>query len=153
LGGEIFDLIYSVDVMEHIQDDMTVFKNFHVALKQNGILILHIPKKTQKFFLNFLGIFKTSQDDHVREGYDEHDISEIIKSTGFEILTIKNTFGMCTSFMWEMMQVFNHLGSAGNVVWKYLFSLLRPIVDREFKKPQKSGNGLLLLARKSVQID
>lgn len=152
LGGERFDLIYSVDVMEHIQDDMIVFKNFYNALKSNGILILHVPKRTQKFFLKFLGILKTSQDDHVREGYDEDEIRVIIKNTGFEILTIKNTFAMFTSFMWEIMQILNHLGSVGNAVWLFFFLLLKPVIDREFRKPQKSGNGLLIVARKVVQI-
>src|SRR3989344_3953888 len=137
-----FDLIYSVDVMEHIQDDMGVFKNFYNALKPNGILILHVPKKTQRFFLNFLGIF-TRQSDHVREGYDEDEIREIIKNIGFEIHIAKNTFGMCASFIWEIMQLLNHLGPIGNAIWKLLFPLLKPVVDREFKWPQKYGNGLL----------
>jgi len=153
LGNERFDLIYSVDVMEHIKDDTIVFRNFHASLKPNGILILHVPKRNQKFFLKFSGILKTSQDDHVREGYDEDEIRGIIKNTGFEILTIKNTFAMFTSFMWEIMKILHRLGSPGNAVWLFFFSLLRPVVDREFKRPQKNGNGLLVVARAVFNFD
>lgn len=151
LDRDRFDLIYSVDVMEHIQDDMSVFKNFYNALKPNGILVLHVPKKTQRFFLNFLGIF-TRQSDHVRDGYDEDEIGKIIKGIGFEIRIVKNTFGMCASFIWEIMQLLKYLGPIGNATWKLLFPLLKPVVDREFKKPQKYGNGLLLVARKGIQV-
>mgnify|MGYP005863436827 FL=1 len=36
-----FDLILCVDVMEHIDDDVTVLKNFYNALKNDGILLIH----------------------------------------------------------------------------------------------------------------
>lgn len=148
LGTEIFDLVYSVDVLEHIDDDMTVFKNFHTALKPKSILVLHVPKKNQKFFLNFLGIFDKNQDDHVREGYDENEIRRKLEGLGFEIMARRNTFGMFTSFLWEIMQILNRLGPAGNAVWRVLFSLLRPLVNTEGNKTLARGNGLLIIAKK-----
>ena len=38
-----FDLIVCVDVMEHIQDDVTVFQNFYKALKKAGYLLINSP--------------------------------------------------------------------------------------------------------------
>ena len=38
-----FDLINCVDVMEHIEDDVTVFKNFYNALKPGGFLLINTP--------------------------------------------------------------------------------------------------------------
>ena len=38
-----FDLIISVDVMEHIEDDVQVFKNFFTSLKKNGMLLISTP--------------------------------------------------------------------------------------------------------------
>jgi 2-polyprenyl-3-methyl-5-hydroxy-6-metoxy-1,4-benzoquinol methylase len=41
--NEKFDVILSVDVMEHIQNDVTVFQNFYRALKKNGLLFINTP--------------------------------------------------------------------------------------------------------------
>ena len=38
-----FDLIVSVDVMEHIVDDVKVFRNFYRALKPGGFLLINTP--------------------------------------------------------------------------------------------------------------
>ncbi len=40
---EKFDLILSVDVMEHIEDDVRVFRNFYNSLKKGGFLIINTP--------------------------------------------------------------------------------------------------------------
>jgi 2-polyprenyl-3-methyl-5-hydroxy-6-metoxy-1,4-benzoquinol methylase len=38
-----FDLIISIDVMEHIEDDIKVFKNFFEALIPGGYLMINTP--------------------------------------------------------------------------------------------------------------
>jgi 2-polyprenyl-3-methyl-5-hydroxy-6-metoxy-1,4-benzoquinol methylase len=38
-----FDLIVCVDVMEHIHDDVTVFRNFYDSLKSGGYLLINSP--------------------------------------------------------------------------------------------------------------
>ena len=38
-----YDLILSVDVMEHILEDVLVFKNFHQSLKEGGMLLISSP--------------------------------------------------------------------------------------------------------------
>ena len=38
-----YDLILSVDVMEHIEEDVIVFQNFYRSLKENGILLISTP--------------------------------------------------------------------------------------------------------------
>ena len=38
-----FDLIVCVDVMEHIDEDQKVFKNFYSALKRGGYLLINSP--------------------------------------------------------------------------------------------------------------
>lgn len=151
LGTERFDLIYSVDVMEHIEDDTAVFGNFHDALKCGGVLILHVPKKKQKFFLSSLGLFKECQDDHVREGYEEDEVKQKLQAAGFAITTVRYTFSFCTSFLWEVMQIIIRLGTIGNTAWRFAFFLLKPIIDKEFKESHPEGNGLLIVARKGTE--
>ena len=38
-----FDLALSVDVMEHILEDVQVFKNIHTSLKKGGMLLISTP--------------------------------------------------------------------------------------------------------------
>jgi 2-polyprenyl-3-methyl-5-hydroxy-6-metoxy-1,4-benzoquinol methylase len=85
--SDCYDIILSVDVMEHIQDDMTVFKNFHKALKKGGVLIISTPSdkggsdvhdKNDNSFI----------DEHVRDGYSAVEISAKLSIAGFERVDI-----------------------------------------------------------------
>ena len=38
-----FDLALSVDVMEHIVEDVEVFRNIHTSLKDGGMLLISTP--------------------------------------------------------------------------------------------------------------
>lgn len=43
LKPESYDLIYALNVFEHIEDDMDVFKELTKALKKDGVLIVYVP--------------------------------------------------------------------------------------------------------------
>ena len=42
-----FDIVYSVDVIEHVQNDLKFVQENYRVLKNNGIFILGTPKKTR----------------------------------------------------------------------------------------------------------
>jgi len=44
LEKESFDLILSVDVMEHIEDDETTFRGFARVLRPGGLFVMHTPR-------------------------------------------------------------------------------------------------------------
>ena len=72
-GEGLYDLVYSVDVLEHIEDDVEALGNIHDSLKPDGWFILHVPlaERDNNFYL-------TSKIDElihqracdVRDGYD-----------------------------------------------------------------------------------
>ena len=72
-----YNLILTVDVMEHIEKDELVFTNFCRALKNNGILMISTPSDKGGSDVHdhednsFI-------DEHVRDGYG---IDEIIRQT------------------------------------------------------------------------
>lgn len=78
---EEFDLIGSFDVLEHIEDDMTVLKQFNKALKPRGHVILTVPN--HKFLWS-----KTDEFSHHFRRYNQLEIVEKLRSTGFCIKTI-----------------------------------------------------------------
>jgi len=40
-----FDLAFSMDVLEHIPDDLAALRALRKALKQDGFLVLHLPRR------------------------------------------------------------------------------------------------------------
>lgn len=96
---ETFDLILSVEVMEHIQEDCKVFKNFHTSLKDDGMLLLTVPsdkggsgvyKKGDKSFI----------EEHVRNGYSLAELKKKLKKAGFSKVESRYTYGKPGSSSW-----------------------------------------------------
>lgn len=114
---EKFDLIYSIDVLEHIDEDEKVLKNFYRALKPNGILILHLPRKQQLHKLHFKRFRNRVNEGHVRDGYTKEEVITKLRESDFVIKEFKNTCGKFASLSRELQLLVDET--------KYLRSLLR----------------------------
>jgi SAM-dependent methyltransferase len=96
-----FDFILSVDVMEHIQDDVQVFKNFFQALKNGGKVLINTPS-------NLGGSDAHDEDDasfigeHARNGYSVEDITRKLKIAGFQLEKVSYTYGPIGSIAWRL---------------------------------------------------
>ena len=96
-----FDFILSVDVMEHIPDDIGVFRNFHRALKSRGVLFVNTPS-------NLGGSDAHTPDDksfieeHARNGYGADEIRKKLESTGFRVEDLKYTYGTWGTIAWRL---------------------------------------------------
>lgn len=97
--SETYDFILSVDVMEHIDDDQKVFRNFFRALRPGGILLISTPSdrggsdvhsKNDRSFI----------DEHVRDGYGINEISEKLAKAGFRNIKAKYTYGSPGHISW-----------------------------------------------------
>ncbi len=118
---EAYDLIISVDVIEHIENDLQVFKNFWSALKPAGILLITTPSKTNNSIKE-----KTDAasfvSEHVRAGYGTDEISEKLSEAGFRNLVIKYTYGLPGHLSWLISVRF----PAGLIEKSRLFFILLP---------------------------
>lgn len=92
------DLILSVDVMEHILEDETVFSNFYKSLKNNGLLLISTPSN--------LGGSDVDEDgelfigEHVRDGYSIEDITNKLKRAGFSNVEASYSYGLPGHISW-----------------------------------------------------
>lgn len=136
-----YDLIFSIDVLEHIEDDATVIKNFYNSLKWGGALIIHTPQKKQRHILKNYS-WKEKCPDHVREGYSPDEMTQLLEKNGFNIIERTNTFGIFGEFAYII----------GILLPKYLkpaFAILLNCIGYiDVLARQKRGNGLLILAKK-----
>jgi len=99
-----YDLILSVDVMEHIEEDELVFSNFYKSLRKNGVLLISTPSDQ--------GGSDTHEHDHdsahgfieehVRDGYGIRDITEKLQRAGFSEIEARFTYGTIGSLSWKL---------------------------------------------------
>ncbi len=148
-GDSKFDLIYSCDVLEHINDDIKVLDNFYKALKPNGRLILHLPfrYKLNKRIFPWFKNYKTH--DHVREEYTLEEITEKLKQTGFTVDFQGYGYGLLKGEM--AFELNNFFGT------QKLFLILSQLITLpislvlgylDISNPPKRGNSIVVKARK-----
>jgi SAM-dependent methyltransferase len=151
----IYDIILSVDVMEHIEEDVLVFKNFYKSLINNGILIISTPSDQggsdvhnddEKSFI----------DEHVRDGYSIRDITEKLASAGFRDIEAGYTYGKPGNISWRLSMKY----PIKMLNKSYLFFIILPFYYLIFfpvsiilnifdlRLTHKRGTGLLVTARK-----
>ncbi|MCX5806894.1 MAG: class I SAM-dependent methyltransferase [Proteobacteria bacterium] len=104
-----YDFIYSIDVLEHIPNNIIVMKNFYQALKRSGYLYLHMPDKSvekrifpERLFYDF---DKWEKEEHIGERYILEEIEKQLKELGFEMMESGHTFGLLGQFVWEVDRI------------------------------------------------
>lgn len=72
-----FDLVFSIDVMEHVVRDDAVLGNFFRALRKGGICLLHLPNRNPNKPLSpDPKQVDSVVAEHVREGYTPDEIRQ-----------------------------------------------------------------------------
>jgi len=98
-----FDLIISVDVMEHILEDQKVFNNFYQSLKEGGVLLVSTPSDQGGSDVHDHDADTSFIDEHVRDGYNKDDITEKLKIAGFNKVEVKYTYGKAGQISWRFL--------------------------------------------------
>jgi SAM-dependent methyltransferase len=82
-----YDTVFSLNVLEHIKDDLLAIKNYRSLLKKNGTLIILVP--AQKFLYNSLDKelfhFKRYKKNELIELYQKQNI-QLIHSQYFNFI-------------------------------------------------------------------
>jgi SAM-dependent methyltransferase len=150
-----YNIILSVDVMEHIKQDVIVFQNFYNSLQDNGILLISTPSdkggsdvhndKDESFI-----------DEHVRDGYSIREITEKLSLAGFRNIEAGYTYGKPGNISWRLSMKYPI--KMLNV--SYFFFIILPFYYLIFFPVSiilnifdlclnhKTGTGLLVTARK-----
>ncbi|MCB2220948.1 MAG: class I SAM-dependent methyltransferase [Bacteroidetes bacterium] len=96
-----FDLALSVDVMEHILEDVEVFKNIHAALKPGGMILISTPSDQGGSDVHDHE-HESFIDEHVRDGYNINEIQEKLKSAGFNKTEARYSYGSPGKISWRL---------------------------------------------------
>lgn len=99
--NNIYDLVLSVDVMEHIENDTDVFQRLYNAMNENGILLISTPSdlggsdvhdETESSFI----------DEHVRNGYNIKEIESKLNNAGFSKMISRYSYGKPGKLSWKL---------------------------------------------------
>lgn len=98
---EAWDLVLSVDVMEHIEEDRSVFRNLYDALKPGGYLLISTPSDQGGSDVHHEND-SSFIDEHVRDGYGVREIDEKLREAGFSDIRIKYSYGRPGKISWKL---------------------------------------------------
>lgn len=135
------DIVWSLDVLEHIKDYKKAVKNLILMVKKNGYLILHVPLINQRRWFSYFNHW--THETHEREGFQKKEIIDLLKN--FKIIKEINTFGALGSFIWELnIVLFKKFPPLGTL----LFPLFRILMLLDKMIPSKKYNCFGILAQK-----
>jgi SAM-dependent methyltransferase len=105
---ETYDLVLSVDVMEHIEEDRKVFHNFYESMAPGGMLLISTPSDKGGSDAHEHGGDGISGfiDEHVRDGYNMEDIREKLEDAGFEDIDCRYSYGKPGHLSWLLSMKF-----------------------------------------------
>lgn len=156
---DTYDLILSVDVMEHIEEDEKVFENFHKAMKKGGMLLISTPSDQggsdthdhhhEEGTTGFI-------DEHVRDGYGVDDITAKLTRAGFTNIEAGYTYGKPGSLAWKLTMKYPILMLNATklffVVLPFYYLLVFPFAlvlnYMDVNSEHKTGTGLKVTAWK-----
>ncbi|MGV3541409.1 MAG: class I SAM-dependent methyltransferase [Rufibacter sp.] len=96
-----FDLVLSVDVMEHILEDVEVFKNFHASLRPGGMLLISTPSDQGGSDVHD-DAESSFIEEHVRDGYNIQEIQDKLRTAGFSKMEARYSYGTPGKISWRL---------------------------------------------------
>lgn len=150
-----YDLVVCVDVMEHILEDVQVFKNINASLKPGGMLLISTPSDQGGSDVH--GNEESSFiEEHVRDGYNIKEIEDKLRSAGFTKVEARYQYGTPGKISWRLSMKYPILMLGATKLFfvilpfyyliTYPFAYLLNWMDVMMKHP--TGTGLIVKAWK-----
>ncbi len=144
-----FDLIFAIDVFEHILPENMPFKVAYEKLKKGGHFLVKIPNKDQRTILKE-SLFEEHQDwledEHVGQIYDLDGLSQRMSDEGFEVIYQAYSDGIVSRAAWETDYLIRQAGSLPHLlslpITKGLVHLDRIVHSNKW------GNAIQVIGRK-----
>ena len=96
-----YDLVLSVDVMEHIQEDVKVFENLCHSMKPGGMLLISTPSDQGGSDVHDHD-HESFIDEHVRDGYNIGEIEDKLRKAGFSRVKARYSYGTPGRISWRL---------------------------------------------------
>jgi SAM-dependent methyltransferase len=144
---DAFDLVLSVDNLEHVADDVGAMRTLWHALRPGGRLVVHVPGYERRWLLlgrrvNF------DVPGHVRPGYQAEQLVAKLTEAGFEIRAFRYTYGILETFTNNLSYLITGADKRNKLIYAAVFPFLLAIsYPGKFSRPQW-GAGVLAVAQR-----
>lgn len=155
-SGQKNDLILCVDVMEHIAEDRTVFANFLNMTADGGYLVISTPSDQGGSDVHGEGD-SSFIGEHVRDGYGIDDITEKLRTAGYNDVNVSYTYGTPGSIAWRLSMKYPVIMLSASklffILLPFYYLAVMPFVlalnCADLNGKHARGTGLLVIARNS----
>lgn len=138
------DVALLIDVIEHLSHPDRLIKR----LSKSSIskIIIQTPHGEDKKYIVRTERFLYGKDQHLKSGFKEAEIKNILESSGYQVTTVERNFYVISQIIYEILELIRR---KSRFVYAILWPFFYPIcwVDTIFFKFGKS-NGLLVVATK-----
>jgi SAM-dependent methyltransferase len=144
----VYDLIISIDVLEHVPDDIGMLQKMARILQPGGKIAIHVPLRHQIQRRIFPVFRHHTIEDHVRDEYLPAEIADKVVATGLEVEEINYGFG----YMGELAFELNNLFWAQKplriitALMTFPISLILGYIDAN--KNLTQGNSIVIIAKR-----
>lgn len=142
-----FDIVLSVDNLEHIEDDQKALNCLAKAVKNGGKLILHVPAYERRWFFFK---FRTNFDvpGHYRPGYKLDDISGKVKATDLHIIETYHTYGWLENVSNNISYFITRAEAKNKMIYALIFPFINFMAWLGRNTRPKKGAGVMIIAEK-----
>ena len=145
------DLIYSVDVFEHIPASEMPFAACREKLKQGGYLLVKIPNKIQRTFFEpkyFEEHNKWVDHEHPGQVYFLKDLAARFHKEGFKVVFAAQSDGMLARLAWEIAYFTKKGGAIPQLLALPFCKLLVKLDLLMHPKGSSQGNAITVIGQK-----
>lgn len=148
-NSSAYDLIVSVDNLEHIDDDARVLANFYDALRPGGFLLVHVPHYYRrwpilKWTVNF------DVPGHFRPGYHLPELTERLERAGLEVMDYGFSYGLLENLSNNLSYLITGARERRKYLYAPLFPFLNIMAALGYRTRPAMGAGVWALARKKT---
>lgn len=144
---ETYDLIVSVDNLEHIENDVQVLNNFYDSLQPGGTLLVHVPHYYRRWF-----VFRWKENfdvpGHVRLGYHLPELTEKVGQSGFQIVKKGFSYGFLENLANNISYLITGAREQNRILYAMAFPLLNGLAWLGQWGQPDFGAGVWVLANK-----
>lgn len=147
--SEKYDLIVSVDNLEHIEDDRGVLRRFHSAMRPQGKLLVHVPHYYRRWpVLKWKKNFDVP--GHVRPGYHLPELVERLKAAGFTVEKVGFSYGFLENLANNIGYAITSAEEKRKLIYAAAFPLLNCLAWLDQWSQPKIGAGVWAVAKKEI---
>ncbi len=144
-----YDLVLAIDILEHIEDDRAVLKNFHTCMNPGAFLVISTPSD-----LDEAAKFTA---EHVRPGYNKEELENKLTEAGFTLRESSYSYGKYGALAWRLLMKYPLQMLSGSklallllpLYYLFVYPLAFVLNRMDLNSNNSSGTGLFVVAEKA----